>query len=35
MDMNLIRIRENFLKRVTETFYIGAGYALRSLLRDP
>ncbi|HVP61761.1 MAG TPA: hypothetical protein VMT11_14455 [Myxococcaceae bacterium] len=26
MDMNLIRIRENFLKRVTETFYIGPGF---------
>ena len=25
MDMNLIRIRENFLKRMTETFYIGPG----------
>jgi hypothetical protein len=27
MDMNLIRIRENFLKRITETFYIGPGFA--------
>ena len=26
MDLNLIRIRENFLKRVTETFYIGPGF---------
>ena len=37
MDMNLIRIRENFLKRVTQTFYIGPGfnfdryYAIRDL----
>jgi len=40
MDMNLIRIRENFLKRVTKTFYIGPGYAfdryfaIRDLLLD-
>lgn len=40
MDMNLIRIRENFLKRVASTFYIGAGYAfdryyaIRDLLLD-
>ena len=40
MDMNLIRIRENFLKRVTETFYIGPGfnfdryYAIRDLKLD-
>ena len=37
MDFNLIRIRENFLKRVTGTFYIGPGfnfdryYAIRDL----
>lgn len=40
MDMNLIRIREVFLKRLTQTFYIGAGYAfdryyaIRDLLLD-
>jgi hypothetical protein len=40
MDMNLIRIRENFLKRVTKSFYIGPGYAfdryygIRDLLLD-
>jgi hypothetical protein len=40
MDMNLIRIRENFLKRVSEVFYIGPGYAfdryyaIRDLLLD-
>src|SRR5262249_55606929 len=40
MDLNLIRIRENFLKRVTDTFYIGPGfnfdryYAIRDLLLD-
>ncbi len=26
MDLNLIRIRENFLKRITETFYLGPGF---------
>ena len=40
MDMNLIRIRETFLKRLTKSFYIGAGYAfdryyaIRDLLLD-
>ena len=40
MDLNLIRIRENFLKRITETFYIGPGfnfdryYAIRDLSLD-
>jgi surface antigen Omp85-like protein len=40
MDLNLIRIRENFLKRVTDNFYIGPGfnfdryYAIHDLLLD-